>query len=635
MLTDTVKQICVLHLEDNERDRAFVAEWLCAGGLDCHLVAVKTADDFEWELRNRQYDLIISDYSLPSFDGLGGLAMARGLSPHTPFIFFSGTIGEESAVESLKNGAVDYVTKQRPHRLVPAIKQALQNVAANALLRQTEQKNREQAELLDKATDAILVCDLNHRILYWNQSAERIYGWKASEVRENDFVPVLFRREAPAQVQEMIKAIREQSEWTGELHQLHKDNRSLLIQCRATLIYDEQGQPKSLLFINTDITEQKQLEEQLLRSQRLESLGILVSGIAHDLNNSLAPVLIGVDVLRTAPDEKENILNMMEKSAKRGADMIRQMLSFARGDDARKTLIRIETLVKEMGKTLVHTFPKNIRCEMKLAEKPWPVSGISTQLYQVLMNLCVNARDAMPMGGALTLAVENTSVDAATAASLSNAKPGNYVCVRVSDTGTGMSSEQLKRIFQPFFTTKIHGKGTGLGLSTSLGILKNHGGFMTVTSKVGQGTDFKFYLPASTGVSPQDSPEPDLPRGNGEQILVVDDEAVVIAVVRTTLENYGYQVLVAENGLEAISSFSGNRDTLDLVILDFAMPLMNGCATAMALRRLQPEVKIIIVGEPEKHSEQVKEKVQINGFISKPVTMGHLLAIVHDVLTKN
>jgi PAS domain S-box-containing protein len=624
----------MLHLEDNEHDRIFVAEMLRVNGLSCHIVTVKSATDFEWELRNRKYDLILSDYSLPAFNGLSGLAMARELSPNTPFIFFSGTIGEESAVESLKKGAVDYVIKQRPHRLVPAIKQALQNVAANALLKQTEQKNRQQAELLDKATDAILVCDLNHRIVYWNRSAERIYGWMTAEVMEKDIVQVLFHGNTPPQLQEMSKAVEERGEWIGELHELAKDNRPVRVQCRTTLIRHENGQPKSLLIINTDITERKQLEEQLLRSQRLESLGVLVSGIAHDLNNTLAPVLIGVDVLRKAPAEKDNVLSMMENSAKRGADMIKQILAFARGDDAHKKSIPIEPLANEIGKTLAHTFPKNIQCEVKLSGKPWPVSGISTQLYQVLMNLCVNARDAMPHGGKLTLAVDNISMDAATAASIPDARPGNYVCVRVADTGVGISPEQMAKIFRPFYSTKAPGKGTGLGLSTSQGIIKNHGGFMTVTSKVGQGTEFKFFLPAVTEGSPTVLPEPALPRGNGESILVVDDEAVVLAVARTTLENYGYRVLSAENGLEAVTSLSENRDDVDLVITDMDMPLMGGRATATALRRIKPDIKIIVAGESEKEAE-IGKKIQINGFIPKPITTAKLLSIVHDVAGKN
>jgi PAS domain S-box-containing protein len=626
-------KIKVLHLEDNEHDQIFVQEMLRVGGLECDLVAVKTSSDFESELKRRQYDLIISDYSMPSFDGLSGLEMARKLCPDIPFIFFSGTIGEESAIESLKKGAADYVIKQRPQRLVPAIQQALQNVAAKSLLKQTEQKNREQAELLDKATDAILVCDLNNHIIYWNRGAEQIYGWTVEEVMGKDIAQVLFHGKSPLQIEQMTKAVEESGEWTGEWKEVTKANKPILIQCRITLIRNEQGRPKSLLFINTDVTERKQLEEQFLRAQRLESLGTLVSGIAHDLNNTLTPVLIGVDVLRKTPAEKDTVLNMMEKNARRSAEMIKQMLTFARGDDAIKTLIPIEPLVNEMSKTLLHTFPKNIRFEIKMADKPWPVSGVPTQIFQVLMNLCVNGRDAMPKGGTLTLSVKNIEIDATAAAAIPDAKPGNYVCVGVADTGAGISAENMEKLFRPFFTTKAPGKGTGLGLSTSLGIIKNHGGFMTVASKVGQGTQVKFHLPTSDETQPS-SPKSSLPQGNGEGVLVVDDEAIALVVARTALENYGYKVLTAANGLEAITSLSENREVIDVIMIDIGTPLMGGVATINALHKIKPDVKIVICGRSKKPAEEIKGRAQINGFISKPMTLEQLLTTVSEVLAR-
>ncbi len=623
----------VLHLEDDQNDRVLVQEMVRADGLDCEFTAVQTRNDFERALHQNGFDLIISDYSMPSFDGMSGLSIAHELSPKTPFIFFSGTIGEESAVNSLKKGAADYVTKQHPHRLVPAIRQALHHVEDHALLQQTEQKNREQAELLDKATDAILVCDLNNRIVYWNESAGRIYGWTEAEAIGKDMIEILFHGKPPLQIQEMMKSVHERGEWIGEFQELTKDNKPLIVQCRATLIRDENRQPKSLLLINTDITERKQLEEQFLRSQRLESLGVLISGIAHDLNNALAPVILGIDMLRAMPDEKENILRTMQSSAERGADMVKQVLAFARGGDTQKSLIHAEPLVKEMGKIITDTFPKNIDCQVKLSRELWPVSGIPTQLYQVLMNFCVNARDAMPNGGTLSLVTENVRVDEAMAASHPDAKPGNYVCVSITDTGTGISAGQMEKIFQPFFTTKAPGKGTGLGLSTSLSIIKNHDGFLTVHSEVGHGTEFKFYLPAVIEVLPAATPkEPPLPTGNGECVLIVDDEAIVLVIARTALENYGYRVLTAASGLEAITYLSEKRDAVDLVIADLVMPLMGGAATAIALRRISPDIKIIFASGSEKEAENVKERIEANGFISKPFTVEKLLTGLHAVL---
>jgi signal transduction histidine kinase len=507
------KTVRVLHLEDNENDRLLVEEMVRADGLDCEFTAVQTRVDLETALRQGGYDLIVSDYSMPSFDGLSGLAIAHELSPKTPFIFFSGTIGEESAVKSLKNGAVDYVIKQRPHRLVPAMRQALRNAEQHAQL--------------------------------------------------------------------------------------------------------------------------QQLEEQLLRSQRLESLGVLISGIAHDLNNALTPVLIGIDMLRTSPVEKDNILKTMQSSARRGADMVKQVLAFARGGDTQKSLIYAEPLVKEMGKIVTDTFPKNIECRVKVSGESLPVSGIPTQLYQVLMNLCVNARDAMPEGGTLALATENVSLDETMTARYPDVKPGNYVCISVTDTGTGISEEQMEKIFEPFFTTKEPGKGTGLGLSTSLNIIKNHDGFIDVQSEVGRGTEFKFYLPVMVENLPAAIPEePPLPMGNGQCVLVVDDEAIALLIARTALENYGYRVLTAASGLEAITCLTKKRNAVDAVITDSAMPIMSGTATAIALRRINPGIKIVIAGDSEKEAEDAKESINANAFISKPFTVEKLLTGLHEALAQ-
>jgi CheY-like chemotaxis protein len=286
-----------------------------------------------------------------------------------------------------------------------------------------------------------------------------------------------------------------------------------------------------------------------------------------------------------------------------------------------------------MNKTLIHAFPKNIRCEVKVVEKPWPVSGIPTQIYQVLMNLCVNARDAMPKGGAITLSMENISIDAAMAQATPDAKPGNYVCIEVADTGMGIPPEQMEKLFRPFFTTKAPGKGTGLGLSTSLGIIKNHGGFMTVTSKMGEGTKFRVHLPASAEAQPSPS-KSSLPRGHGEGVLVVDEETIAQVVARNALENYGYKVLAAANGLEAITSLSENRNLVDVVMIDISMPRTGGAATAIALRKIKPEIKIVVCGRSKKSAEEIKERAQINGFIPKPLTLELLLATVHQVIAQ-
>jgi PAS domain S-box-containing protein len=629
------RRLRVLHLEDNENDHVLVVETLRADGMQCEFTLAKSKDEFTKVLHGDKYDLIISDFSIPSYDGLSALAVAREVSPQTPFIFFSGTIGEDVAVDSLKYGAVDYVLKQRPHRLIPAIRRALHNAEDRARLHSAEEKIREQIEFLNKAQDAILVLNLEGSVIYWNQSAERIYGWSAEEAVGKHLADLVFRGVSAPQLDEVLKAVNERGEWVGELRETTNAGKAIVVQGRCNLIRDGQNRPKSYLLINTDITERKHLEEQFLRAQRLQSLGALVSGIAHDLNNMLVPMIVGVDILRAEKisADAEAMLQTMETSARRSADMVRQMLAFARGD-ASKTIINPVQLVKEMSKFISETFPKSIHCVARTDKSSWPISGLPTQMHQVLLNLCVNARDAMPDGGTLTLATENVKISPAETALHKDVKPGNYLCLSVSDTGHGISAEQIERIFQPFFTTKAPGKGTGLGLSTCQSIAKSHSGFITVQSKINSGTEFKVYFPAS-GVTPLEEaviPARSLPTGKGECILIVDDEEGLLAITRAALENYGYNVLTASSGFEAVVQFTKNQDAVNLVITDLAMPFMNGLETIAALRKIRPDIKIIIASGSEKEIEEAKNLIITNAFIAKPFTNDALIEIVHEVL---
>jgi two-component system cell cycle sensor histidine kinase/response regulator CckA len=632
------RKLRVLHLEDNQNDHLLVTETLRADGLQCEFTLAKSKSEFTEALGHDKYDLIISDFSIPSYDGLSALAVAREVSPQTPFIFFSGTIGEEVAVDSLKYGAVDYVLKQRPHRLIPAIRRALHNAEDRARLHSAEEKIREQIEFLNKAQDAILVLNLEGLVIYWNKSAERIYGWNAEDAMGKKLADLVFHGVSAPQLDEVLKTVNERGEWVGELRETTNAGKALVVQGRCNLIRDGQNRPKSYLLINTDITERKQLEEQFLRAQRLQSLGALVSGIAHDLNNMLVPIIVGVDILRAEKisEDAEFMLQTMEGSARRSADMVRQMLAFARGGEASNTIIHPDQLVKEMSKFISETFPKSIHCRAHADKSSWQIFGLPTQLHQILLNLCVNARDAMPEGGTLTLASKNVKLSSAEAALHKDAKPGNYLCLSVSDTGHGISAEQMEKIFQPFFTTKAPGKGTGLGLSTCQSIAKSHNGFITVQSKINSGTEFKVYLPASSIAALEETAflKKALPPGKGECILVVDDEEGLLAITRAALENYGYNVLTATSGFEAVVQFTKNPDAVNLVITDLAMPFMDGFETIAALRKIRPEIKIIIASGSEKEVEEAKNRVVTSSFVAKPFTNDELIEAVHDVLTR-
>jgi two-component system cell cycle sensor histidine kinase/response regulator CckA len=487
----------ILHLEDNQADAELVEAILQAEGNHCAVTCVRTGQEFQAELEKGRFDVILSDYSLPKFDGVRALAVARQVAPETPVIFVSGTIGEEAAVKALKQGATDCVLKEHLKRLPSAVNRALAETAALASRREAEAKIREQAALLEMAQDAIVVRDLEDRILYWNKSAERLYGWRADEVlgkNSNDFLygGDYFR---VSQANEQLLA---QGEWTGELEQFTRDKKPVVVESRWSLVRDEAGRPKGKLIINTDVTERKKLETQFLRAQRLETIGALAGGIAHDLNNVLVPILLGSQYLsqRLSGGDARKMLETMQASALRGSQMIQQILAFARGVGGEPAPLDVGPLVAEIEKFARETFPRSISVENKTHPGHYVVIGNNTQLHQVLLNLAVNARDAMPHGGVLSLKAANVVLDRKITHLQPEPVSGAYIALSVSDTGHGIPPEMLEKVFEPFFTTKAPGKGTGLGLSTVQGIVKSHNGFLEVSSTLEKGTTFHVYLPA-------------------------------------------------------------------------------------------------------------------------------------------
>ncbi|MBD2411500.1 hypothetical protein FACHB389_11675 [Nostoc calcicola FACHB-389] len=384
-------------------------------------------------------------------------------------------------------------------------------------LQQAEEKIREQNLLLDVAKDAIVVQNINKQILFWNQGAQSFYGWKFEEAVGKNIVQLLYPENSP-QLEDAYLSVMNIGEWQGELHQLTKEGKEIIVESRWVLLRHDNGQPKSILCANTEITQQKQLEAQLLRSQRLESIGTLTSSIIHDLNNLLSPILMSVQFLQKKfPDpQSQKVLQTLENNVKRGANLLKQILIFARGIENKRTIVEIQTILAEIEQIIAQTFPSSIICEIDIPKNLWHVRGDATQLYQVLMNLVVNGRDAMPDGGILRIVAENVVIGEHCAQINIDAKVGSYIAIVVTDTGMGMSSEVQQRIFEPFFTTKDISKGTGLGLSTALDIIKNHGGFVNLYSQVGRGTQFTVYLPALTSREiPSFSQELESVRGEG------------------------------------------------------------------------------------------------------------------------
>ena len=496
---------------------------------------------------------------------------------------------------------------------------------------------RQQAELLDRASDAIVVWDLENRIRYWNRGAQRLFGWEAKEVIGEDALTLF--ESSRSELSIATRQARENEEWSGEINKCDKLGRNHVLISRLTLIRGPAGEPRAILNIDTDITEKKQLEAQFLRAQRLESIGILAGGIAHDLNNMLTPITMSVDVLKRMHPEGDSarLLDSIEGCARRGADLVRQVLGFARGVEGKRLLVNPTFVAREIAKIVRDTFPKNIRVRVDCTRQPWLVTGDPTQLHQVLLNLCVNARDAMPEGGELQLTVANVTHTEALQGVLGPIEPRDYSALTVSDTGSGIPEEIRDKIFDPFFSTKPPGKGTGLGLSTLLAIVKSHGGALTMTTETGEGSSFCVLLPAERreGSKADQASVPRIQHGNGELLLIVDDEAYIRDISKQTLEAYGYEVIVASNGAEALSAFLEASSRVALVITDMMMPVMDGLALIRALRRINPTIPMIAASGL--NADSMTDRARAAGastFIAKPYTAEELLARIAELVHK-
>ena len=499
-----------------------------------------------------------------------------------------------------------------------------------------ENRIREQAALLDVTQDAILVLSLDRVVTFWNRGAEKLYGVGREQALGRRYDALAYR-ELPGNYDADWREFLVRGEWTVERRQVARERGDITVQKRATLVRDEQGQARSVLIVVTDITEAKRLEGQFLRAQRLEGLGSLASGVAHDLNNVLTPILMSTGMLaETARTKQEReLVQLLADSAQRGADIVQQLLIFGRGSDSPRSPMSVATVIKDMEQMIHGTFPKRIVLTVHVPKNLWMIDGDRTQVHQVMLNLCVNARDAMPTGGKLSLVAENVQVDASFAAHQPGAKPGPHIVLRVKDTGTGIASEVLEKIFDPFFTTKPTGQGTGLGLATVLGIVRSHGGFVTVESQPGIGSEFAIYLPARTVAVELTTAERNRPKyqGHGELILVIDDEASIRSALGRVLVAHNYEVLVAGDGVAGIAVFVQHAKKIKLVISDIMMPVMDGAQAIRALRRLNPELPVIAIsGVPTQRVELEANFGPHIRFLPKPFLVEKALSLARELL---
>ncbi|MDB9340507.1 MULTISPECIES: hybrid sensor histidine kinase/response regulator [Cyanophyceae] len=621
--------IRVLLVDDDEDDYILTRDWFgefqVAG---CELSWIDNYEAAKDAIANHNHDIYLVDYRLGIHSGLELLreAVANGCSP--PIILLTGQGDREIDLEAMKAGAADYLEKSQ--LTGPLLERSIRYAIER---KQTEQKIRQQAALLDIATDAIFVHDIDDPVLFWNKAAENLYGWKKAEVIGKKTHELWHENNQPL-LQEAFGHLMQHGSWEGELHQRTKSGKEIIVESRWTLVQNFANSPQSILVVNTDITEKKQLESQFLRAQRLESIGTLASGIAHDLNNVLAPIMMTAQLLESQMHDERSrrLLPILISNAKRGASLVNQVLSFTRGLEGEHTLLQLKHLIIEIQQIIKETFPKSIEVTSQIPPNLWTVSGDATQLHQVLMNLCVNARDAMPNGGNLKIVAENLLVDENYARMNIDTQIGSYVVITVMDTGMGISPEILDRIFEPFFTTKETGKGTGLGLSTVMGIINSHGGFVKVQSQPGNGSQFQVYLPAQDITATIEEVEQSLPQGNGELILVVDDEAAILDITKTTLENHNYQTITASDGIKAIALYVEHQAQISLVLTDMVMPYMDGMKTIKTLRKINPNVKIIAVsGLATTDKVKAAQDVGIKAFLAKPYTANQLLQTISAV----
>jgi len=501
--------------------------------------------------------------------------------------------------------------------------------------KQAEERIREQAEIIDHAPLAILIADLDHRITYCNHGAVTFYGRPREEIVGRTAADVLAEESLEMVHRARLETLAKGS-WHGEGPFATTTGRHGYAEFYMLLIKDALGRPRARLSIAIDLTEKKKLEEQFLRAQRLESLGMLAAGIAHDLNNVLAPVLMGAPLLRLRSSNPADLrlLETIENSANRGAGLVRQILSFAHGASGEKVVVQTKHLLRDIVHFMEETFPKSITLEHDFPNDLWPVRGSPTNIHQVVLNLCVNARDAMPKGGNLLLRAENRCIEAGKEREVSNLRPGAYLVIEVTDTGVGISPENLERIWDPFFTTKGEGKGTGLGLSTVRGIVASHDGAITVDSVPGQGTSFRVFLPAheadTNSVDARRATTSALMPGSGELLLFVDDETSIRDIGATILGRAGYRVIVARDGFEALTQFLPNAAEIAVVITDLGMPVMDGHELSHAVRRLNPQVGFLFMSGLDSSSDSAAP--MLVPLLKKPFGAEELLQAVRRVL---
>jgi two-component system, cell cycle sensor histidine kinase and response regulator CckA len=637
--SDDAGKLRILHLDDSKMDQILVAATLKKERLVAQLVQVATESEFRSALIAQRFDIILSDLTLLGFDGRRALTIARELAPDSQFIFLSGTPGETEAVESIKAGASDYILKEDLKRLPKVILRARDEAISLREKRPSrvadsmwEQSAR---QLIDSIEGAFWLTDTERTTFFYvSPGFEKIWGRKSDElyidpssffhsIHEDDRsrVAAAFQREAYCNVDYRIVRPDGQVRWINE---------------RTTSVssYTEKGFRTAGIAI--DVTARKELEIQVLRGQRMEMIGVVAGGVAHDLNDSLAPILMATELIKEGLSDprSKQLLAVIKSSAQRGTEIAKQLITFSRGLDGKRLATPARSVTRELEMILRHTFPKNISIQTSVHLNMGTMLCNPTELQQALLNLCIKARDAMPRGGTLTIAASEQFIDENFAKMCVEASTGPHVVIAIRDTGEGIPLRRQSDSFEdPFETESPAEWRSRLGQYSVKQVVEEHGGFILFENEIGAGSEAKVFLPAKRERDPGEKSllPNEVSPGRGELILVVDDDETIRTLIEKTLQAFNYRTIQASNGAEAVAFGAVHTNEVRLVLTDLAIPIMDGAAAITALRSFAPGIKAIVLsGSPAVHFNEQGSKP--NGLLRKPFTAKELLTIVRRVL---
>ena len=633
-----MNRLRILIVEDSPADAKLLLYALRDGGIEPAYELVDTAEGMQAALDRGTWDVVLSDFRMPTFSALAALEIARGKDPDLPFIIISGTIGEETAVGAMRAGANDYFMKGHLVRLVPAIERELKDSAERRARRQTEKdlrdSERKYRSIIETTDTGYVILDKEGRVLDANRKYVRLAGH--SELRQilgRSVLEWTAEHARQRNAEAVTQCVRDGRIRHLAIDYVDANGRITPVEINATV--EGEGEAARIISLCRDMTAHRQLEAQFRQSQKMEVVGRLAGGVAHDFNNLLTAILGNCSfLLESLPkgSPQSSDVREIESAGKRATDLTHQLLAFSRKQVLKPKIVDVNSIVKDLGAMLRRLIGEDIELRLNLCPKSDRVKADPGQIEQVIMNLAVNARDAMPKGGLLT--IETSGAEAADMDRHPEATQGLYVALSVADSGTGMDQETLAHLFEPFFTTKEKGKGTGLGLSTVYGIVHQSGGFIEVQSEPGAGTVFKIYLPVLSskpeeGTEHGEGMKPGAP-SRGRTVLLVEDDEIVRRMTGRVLRNAGYAVLEAPSSLEALKH-AGQR--IDIVLTDVVLPDFSGVELAARLKGDKPSLEVVYMsGYTDNLVLREILSRPTTRFLQKPFTPDALLQKVREAL---